>query len=82
MSLRLSGLSRKKFAHTDNIKIWGSVFGMSRHVERAGERKYGNPLRALLPKEYISRSELDRMHYAKVLLAWTTVSIHGDQVSV
>lgn len=82
MLLPLSELLRKLFADADNIKIWGSVFGTSGHVEHAAERKHENPLPALSPKDYISRPELDRMAYSRILLTWTMVNIHGDQVYV
>jgi hypothetical protein len=82
MLLPLSELSRKLFADADNIKIWEGVLGTSGHVEHAAERKHENPLPVLSPKEYISRPELDSMLYSRILLTWTTVIIHGDQVSV
>jgi hypothetical protein len=40
MLLPLSELSRKLFADSDNIKIWGSVLGTSSHVEYAAEWKH------------------------------------------
>ena len=66
--LALSGLLRRRFAETDHIKIRGSVFGTSGHVEHAAERKSGSSPPALLTEAYIYRSELDRMHYSRVLL--------------
>ena len=42
--LTLSGLLRRHFADVDHIKVSGSVFGTSGHVEHAAERKAGSPL--------------------------------------
>ena len=57
----LADLLSRQYSDASHVRIFGSVFGTSGHVEYAAQRKINSSLQALLTEEYIYRAEVDRI---------------------
>ena len=56
----LPDILRGEYSDASVVRLWGSVFGTSGHVEHAAQRKEGDQLQALMTENYIYRANLDR----------------------